>query len=348
MLEKVELVSGATASKDIVPVLTHVNVQGEYLQATDGRITCCTPAPTDPALPGTPERPVNVPCKKLLQALRKAPKGATIKVSETQDGRLQLQAGRLRVRLPLSEEAFPGQDAPTAAVGIDGEALVQALQLARPFVAEDGSKPWATGVLMHPSGVVMATNNVTIVRVPCTALQADRPPVTVPVQWVDEVLRLQRLYGAPVAIEWGEAHVVAVWQDGTWLHAATVAEAWPDTAVSMVPDAPEDPATEGEPLADLRQAVALVTPFSPDEKAPVVELSERGAATAQGEGYAAGTTEAELVTPEGGAGYPPGRYRAEVLDRVLALADRVWLDRYPQPIPFAGPDGVVGLFVGVR
>ena len=159
---------------------------------------------------------------------------------------------------------------------------------------------------MHPSGVVMATNNVTIVRVPCAAVCGEHEPLTVPVQWVDEVLRLYRRCGAPTAMERGQGEATMVWPDGTWLHTATVAEQWPETALHMVPEPPEDAPTTGEPLADLRQAVALVTPFTPDEKAPVIELSERGAATAQGEGYTAATTEAELVTPEGGTGYPLG------------------------------------------
>ena len=33
---------------------------------------------------------------------------------------------------------------------------------------------------------------------------------------------------------------------------------------------------------------------------------------------------------------------------VLRIADAVWLDWFPQPIPFTGTAGMRGLFVGVR
>ena len=44
---------------------------------------------------------------------------------------------------------------------------------------------------------------------------------------------------------------------------------------------------------------------------------------------------------------PEGRFRVEPLDMVLQAADRVWLDQWPEPMPFDG-EHIKGLFVGVR
>lgn len=110
---------------------------------------------------------------------------------------------------------------------------------------------------------------------------------------------------------------------------------WPDVDAMVLSDPAGDPYRQ--PLAELRDGVDAVVPFSADERAPVVELHEGGMRTREGD------VQAEVTL----AGLPAGNYRAEVLALVLSVADTVYFDDYPKPVHFTGPN-MHGIFAGVR
>ena len=334
MLEQLKLIMGAVAKKDIVPVLTHVHVLEGALQASNGRILLHAPAPDvhDMGHAG-----VNVPGKKLYQAVQSAG-NRPLRWQTLEDGRLRMKAGRMQVTLPLSTEQFPTMDPPTQREEVTKGALEDVLRTLRPFVAQDGSKPWASGVLLDPAGYAYATNNVAIVRGQFRALAALPEPLNIPVDTVDEVLRLSKAVGP---VQWWHLEEGALylgWDNGMWMHTVRLVNEWPDQRAEIIEGPSREGApTTGEGLQGVRQAVQAVVPFSPDEKAPAVKFTENGVQTLEGD------TEAHVEIE----GLPEGHYRSEVLDPVLKAADRVWFNQWPSPIPFEGP-GVEGVFLGLR
>ena len=330
MLDVIQTVLGAVATKDIIPVLTHIYIAPDGVQGSNGRISIHYPGNTPV------EQVVCLPGRKLQQALKK---GKEPKWSTTEHS-LTLTAGNLRVRLPISPAPYPvtepSQSNPLP-IQDPGEFL-GTLGTLRPFVAQDGSKPWACGVLVK-GNAMYATNNVVLTRLRWRGLDGGGLPATnIPMDAIDEILRLSKAGHTPAHIRVDDTSFTLVYDTGVWLRTTLLQNDWPD-ADSMLDAAPAGEPYAGTLLDDLRDGVDAVVPFSVDERAPVVELSASGMQTREGDVQAT----VELV------GLPDGSYLAEVLGLVLGAADQVYFDDYPKPIHFTGRGGELkGIFAGVR
>lgn len=328
MLDMIQTVLGAVATKDILPVLTHIHVTPTGVQGSNGRISI--------HYPGSPpvDRNVCLPGRKLQQALKrgKEPKWTFTDIS------LTLTAGKLRVRLPISPAPYPTTEPSSGPAHTlhDPEEFLHALTVLRPFMARDGSRPWACGILVAP-GAMYATNNVVLLRFRWAGAATNLPPANIPVDAVEEVLRLAKAGHTPNTLLADDTSLTVLFDTGVWLRTTLLSNQWPDadTMVDAVPVSPSYPGI----LAELREGVEAVVPFSADERAPVVELGDFGMRTRDGDVQAS----MDLV------GLPEGSYRAEVLALVLTVADQVYFDEYPAPVHFTGAGGKVrGLFAGVR
>jgi len=329
MLDRINTVLGAVAKKDIVPVLTHVYVTPDAVQGSNGRLSIHYPGQTPV------DREVCLPGTKLQQALKrgKEPRWSTTEQS------LTLTAGRLRVRLPINPAPYPvttpseGDPYPIA----DPEAFTAAVATVRPFVAQDGSKPWACGVLVKGEHLY-ATNNVILCRLQCPALAGDGLPATnIPMDALDEVLRLAKAGHQPATLRADGQSLTVDFDTGVWLRTTLLPNDWPE-ADTMLDREPNGPGY-ADVLPDLADGVDAVVPFSADERAPVVEFGETGMRTREGD------VQAELEIPD----LPAGAYRAEVLKLVLSAATAVHWEDFPSPIHWEGADGrLKGIFAGVR
>lgn len=329
MLNDVQTVLGAVATKDIIPVLTHVYITPTGVQGSNGRISIHCPSDTPV------DRDLCIPGRKLQQALKR---GREPKWSITEQS-LTLTAGKLRVRLPINPAPYPVTE-PSSGNPFtikDPDGWVDALRTLRPFVAQDGSKPWACGVLIRGK-YMYATNNVLLVRLTWPGLDgAGLPGVNLPMDAIDEVLRLNKAGHTPKHARVDDTSLTVVFDTGVWLRTTLLENKWPD-ADAMLEAEPNGDPYRGDLLAELRDGVEAVVPFSADERAPVVVIGPEGMRTKEGDVQAT----VDLT------GLPEGAYRAEVLALALSAAEGVYFEDYPGAVHFHGTGGLLGIFAGVR
>lgn len=330
MLDMIQTVLGAVATKDIVPVLTHIHVTPTGVQGSNGRLSINCPGETPV------DRALCLPGRKLQQALKR---GRKAKWSTT-DQSLTLTAGKLRVRLPINPAPFPVTEPSTGEKCFvkDPEGLVQTLRMLKPFVAKDGSKPWACGVFIKGDHIY-TTNNVILVRTHWEGVTTGDglPPVNVPLDAVDEVLRLTKDGHEVEALSGDATSLTFHFNSGVWLRTSLLQNDWPEADGMLDGDPVGD--GYGVALPELREGVDAVVPFSADERAPVVEVGEFGMRTREGDVQASVDLDP----------LPEGHYRAEALSLVLSVAEAVYFEDYPNPVHFTGGNGELkGIFVGVR
>lgn len=321
MLDILDFVRGSVADKDLVPVLTHLHVSDGTVQGGNGRMAITGYAPDlagyDFTVPADPFYRAVVACDGTPKL---ALKGSALTVSK----------GKFRVRLPV----LPGDEYPVVTrdgikgKGYSGACLLHALQRVRPFVSKDASRVWSSGVLLA-DGMAWATDNVTMVGTPVKGL----PKATrciIPLDAVDELVRV----GYEIDRFWiTDNSAVFVYADNCWMRTALIDDKWPIEPRALLVDQPCDPVPDG--LAD---AVRKVLPFCPDSKFPAVKFSENGVSTMDG----------DMAASVGGVALPAGAWRAEPLLNMLAVATHVALEYHPEPCPFKGDGGLVGVIVGLR
>ena len=320
MLATLETVFGAVSTKDVVPILTHVLIYKGRMQGGDG--TIAIDAPFDCAI-----EPCAVPGQKFLNAA-KACKGAP-KLTITPGGKLSIKQGSFRALLStLPADSFPvdaprGEDIP---VPVD---LLSVLKKLRPFISQDASRPWSTGLLLS-SGFAYATNNVILARVP---LAWYGPKIVLPVSAVDALIDLREL-PSTMWVEEGSS-VSFKYNDTSWLKTQLKNGDWPDVA-KMLHGLP----TPSEKIPDgLLDAVQRVKKFCTNLKFPVIRLSPEGVSSDDGGGDLATIDDFSVAE---------GFYNGDMLELMLLSATHADFTLYPKPCTFIGDGGLAGLFVGVQ
>jgi hypothetical protein len=205
-----------------------------------------------------------------------------------------------------------------------GDGILPTLRKLRAFVSDDASRPWSNGILLRDD-YAYATNNVVMAR---TAFPWSFGDVNLPVYAVDELLRIGQ---EPTGIL-QDAEALVFELGDAWLRAQLLTGAWPDVSSRF------DELDAGAAVPEgLLTAIEQVLPFCPDPKLPEIVFSATGVSTTTGE-HSAAVEGIEL---------PDGRYRAEVLQLALSVAERANFAEYPNPIAFCGA-GIEGIFVGLR
>lgn len=325
MLKAVNLVRGAAADKDLIPVLTHVLSYDGRLQGYNGRMSidvpCVEVAGMDFTVPA-------VPFLKAVDACNGEPD-----LGMTPGGKLRVSKGKFRVLLPSGDATlFPRvsvprqfQDMPSK----DSKAFVESLARLRPFVGKDASRPWACGVLLTDE-YAYATNNQVLARCP---LSVPFTNCNVPSDMVDELLTVSKRAQAVPDAFWQEDNVLSLRLPGdVWVSSRLFDSEWPDVA-RMFPEWEDGVGGLGHLLQD----VMSVQPFCPDPKNPTVKLGPQGVSTLEG----------DMCANVDGQSFPECAFRVETLIDVLRVATRVDFSAYPNPVPFSGP-GIEGVMVGVR
>lgn len=319
MQAAIRLVRGAVSTKDLIPVLTHFHIYNGRIQGANGRVAI------DTALPGVKSAAldITVPAERFLRAVDACDGAPTLTLIS--DSKLRVKRGGFTALLPLADHAsYPREEKTGEAVQLTST-ILPILRCLRAFISDDASRPWSMGIFFK-NGYAYATNNAVMVRAPApwAALQG----VNLPVYAVDELLRINC---EPTALYQSANSLVFEWSDA-WLKAQVLTGAWPDVAARF------DGLDTGAPIdAALLAAITTVLPFCLNPKFPVIIFSATGISTEDGDCAAAVDV----------AGLPAGRFRAEVLQAVLQIAETANFAAYPAPIGFSG-DGVVGMFVGMR
>ena len=215
MLTELRFVQGSVAKKDFLPALTHFVIENGTVRGFNGTIALSSPISCD------------LHCKPKAEPLVRAIGNCadTIALSLTPAGKLRIQSGAFKAHIecvPLETEtphALPEGDT----VDINGEAMVKALTTVQPFIGDDASRPWSTGVLLRGQSA-FATNNVTLVEYWMGG--ATLPySLNLPRAAVKEIVRIGE---APTSAQLTERSFTLHYTNGRWIRTQLLTTEWPD------------------------------------------------------------------------------------------------------------------------
>lgn len=327
MIEKLDIVKGGVAKKDLTPVLKHLKIANGWVTATNGRLTIATP------IPEVPDLDIIVPADKFILAIKscKQPKFKVVTNETNGVQRLSITGKKFRALLPLMVDVtFPSPE--IVGDNVQSNDLLSAIKKIAGFVGEDASRPWACGILLYQN-MAYATNNTLLVETP---VQWDGPPINLPDFAIEELLRLKRDIRQ---IKTNGQNITFELEDNIWINSSVLSTNWPNVK-NMFDKVDFSNVQELDP--ELLPAIQYLIPFCPDKKFPRIHFSESGVSTDPGSHEA--STEFE--------GLPESIWRAEpllqMLDRIKSQAISSDFSQWPKACPWVREDGVKGLIIGLR
>jgi len=317
MLEAIRTVFGAVATKDIVPILTHILIYNGRMQAGDGCVTIDCNFPSD-------IKPCAVPGQKLLQAVKGC--GDEPGLSFTEGGKLAVKKGKFKAYLSvLPMEDFPVEK-PDADRNKAPDDFIKVVQDLRPFVSKDASRPWSMGILLK-DGFAYATNNIILVR---QRIDWSGRDVIIPLRALDDLITMKE---NPLAIAGTDDSVTFFYRDSTWLKTQVLLSPWPDLAKILgSAKQPEDYVPPG-----FLDDVMKVKAFCSNVKFPQITIGETVESDDGGD---------KAIVD--GYNFPKGVFHADHLTLVLQSATKIDFSNFPAPCSFSNERGLFGVFVGVK
>lgn len=318
MLADLKFVQGAVAKKDFMPALTHFVIEKNTVRGYNGTIALCSPLPFD------------IACKPKADAMVRAIAncGETVAMSMTPAGRLSIKSGPFRALVDCVEGETPHAEPEGEEVTIDGEGLLRALKAVEPFIGDDASRRWSTGVLLRGQSA-FATCNVALVEY----WVGSTFPVTVnlPDKAVREIIRINE---APIRAQCTANSFSLHYANGRWIRTQLLETDWPD--LTRILDAPGG----AEPIPvnpKLFEGLDVLRPFV-DKMGRVL--------------FKEGVLQTNDSAEEGATFEVPdfpyqGTYNIEILRLLKGVATGMDWTAYPRPCKFFG-DRLRGALVGMR
>lgn len=319
MLKTLNFVKGAVAKKGLTPVLNHFRIKDGRIQGTNGNLTIDAPIDLDVE--------VKVPADRFIKAIKGCGKTQP-KFTVTEKGNMTIKAGKFRVMLPISTDPFPDVE-PEGALFPLTESFMDYLALVKPFINDDSLQLWACGALIR-KGSLYATNTALLVGV--NAGLDDSIETVLPSYAIDELLRIAE---APTAIRVTKTAATFLFENGSWLRTNLLDKPWPNLDEHL-----EGIDTTLAVHGDLMEAVKQVLPFCPDADIPKIKLTPQGVSTDEG----AMSAQVEGCSFEG-----ENIFHAQMLLKVLSVAEYADFSQHPKPVPFVGFNGALkGILMGLR
>lgn len=321
LLLKLQQLRMAVASKDLLPILTFVNLHEGFLSAYDGRHAIRL------RLPQLTGINANVKFDKFLRAVDAAE--GLIKL-DIVNNKLVMKSGRFKAQMSITTDLFPYQlDESKAAAWepIVDENFIECLRMLIPFTSQNMSRPWQTGIWLNGTHAY-ATDNAALARVRC-----DWPlePVLLPRAVVQELCSVAPAISCVTMLE----RRVLFDCDSFIMDIQCLSESYPPSVVEMLNNVEKLGVTELIPEG-LRNAVLKVSGFVSDEKFPCVSLGPEGVRTEGREDFA----------EVDGYKLPKGDFNPQLLMQVLDVATHMNLSTFPQ-CAFKG-QRIIGLVAGMR
>lgn len=315
MLKTLKFVQGAVAKKDFVPALTHFQIKNGFIQGFNGHLSLGSPIECD--LDVTPK------ATTFIKAIA-ACKEDIVALSITKAGKLSIKSGKFRAYIECTQEPFPEVTPEGTYVELP-DIFIDALKSLRPFVAEDASRPWATGILFNGCSAY-ATNNIIVVE----KWLGTHFPVTVniPKNTIDEIIRLKE---KPLGIQLTDNSITFHYPGNKWLRSNLSSLEWPDLTPIFNKESNQFPIPE-----ELYTCLEDLLPFV-DSLSRVFFLNGC-IATSQIEGEGASIDLNYQAI---------GCFHIKQLLLLKGVANTVDLTQYPAPCLFYG-DNLRGAIVGIR
>ncbi len=323
MKEALAKVRKAISRQDIKIELCHYMLRNGRLYAFDGRHTAS--APVD--CPGA----FLVPGREFERIFDKIPDDAdpviTLSASSVQV-RYGRMSGTLRLTDTIDIDSIkypePGQnwcDLP--------DALLNALQLVRPFLSDNAVHSYALAASAGRD-LLRATTNVSLVEVACPGLYADGQ--LIPCWAIDFVLGRRN---GLVSFQLTDKQMSFLWDDGCWMCSLLISSEFPEMARTLFDtfEKPRWAVTE-----DWRQCYQLVS----DRSEGRIEVHENKIVGMHGTATIEHLSETAPIPSEGVSYWDP-----KFLDPVVEIATHWQPDRWPGASTFRGK-GIRGFIVGRR
>lgn len=315
MLDVLKFVQGAVARKDFVPELTHYHIEDGIIKGYNGRIALHSPIDLD--LTASPKA---LPFVKAIEACK-----GPVAMSMTPAGRLAIKSGKFKAFVDCSPAPLPEVGPKGDTVELNG-GLLKALKTMSTFIAEDASRPWATGILFRGQSA-FATNNIILAE---QWLGYPFPvEINIPAPTVKELLRIKL---EPESLQITEDSVTFHFEGDKWMRSQVYTLDWPD--LQAILNKPSNPTKVPDGFFEALESIA---PFVDDMDR--VFFVEGGITTHMEDGMGA------FVEVEG---LPAkGCYQVKQLRHLEGMIDRIDFTTYPKPAMFFG-DNFRGAIIGMR
>lgn len=315
MLKALKFVQGAVAKKDFVPALTHFQIKDGRIQGFNGNLSLSSPLDCD--LDVTPKAS---PFIKAIETCKD-----TVAMSLTSAGRLSVKSGKFKAFVQCTEEVFPEVLPEGETIPLE-KGLLKAIKGMSPYIAQDASRPWATGILLR-GGSAFATNNILVAE---QWLGYEFPvEINIPATTIKELLRIKE---DPISMQVTDQSVTFHFEGDRWMRSSVSSLDWPD--LSGLLDKESTPIAFPEGFFDALEDISSFV----DELDRVF--------------FQDGVITTDPIDGEGASMEVPGIIAGACFQvkQLLLLRDKatsIDLSQYPAPCNFYG-DGFRGVIVGMR
>lgn len=222
MLKDLKFVQGAVAKKDLLPAMTHFRIEGGHVRSFNGQMAISSPIAFD------------IDCNPKADTLVKAIQQCEeeIVLSMTAGGRLRVQSGRFRAFVETVEGPTVHPLPEGEIINFNGEELLEACKLLKPFIGNDASRPWANGILFQGHSA-FATNNASLVEY---WIGTPVPfQINLPRFCVNEMLRVDE---PPTHAQLHDRSITFHYTDGRWIRSQLLDGEWPFEKMTDILNAP--------------------------------------------------------------------------------------------------------------
>lgn len=306
LINTLKLVQGAVSTQDLLPVLTHFAFYKGRICAFNGRLSIDAPLEECEHLSCT------VPAATFVKAIESC-EGEVPAITVTNEV-LWIKAKNFTARMPIGTlENFPMRKETEGKMrALPG--LLEMLQLLRPFIGNDASRPWASGILFR-EGIAAVTNNVVVAIANTTRKTAEE--YILPIFAVEELLRIGH---APKTFTRDKTTVTYYLPGDVSLQTRLVDGEWPKSPITLIEELSAGAAFK-KISPGLFAAVEQMVPFCADKKNPLILFDETIIHTI--EGTVQGTV-------KGFKGLGKCKFRAEPLIEVLRIASEADFNKFPR------------------
>lgn len=225
MLKELKFVQGAVAKKDLLPAMTHFQIQGGHVRSYNGTLAISSPLPFD--IDCCPK------ADQLVKAIGQCEE--TIVLSMTPGGKLRVQSGKFRAFVENTEDTGFHPQPEGEPLAFDGAALFEAVTTLYPFIGNDASRPWTNGILLNGQSAFV-TNNTCVVEY---WLGNPFPrQINIPRAAIKEMLRVNE---PPTHGQLAGNSITFHYKDGRWIRTQLLGVDWPFETISKILQAHNKP-----------------------------------------------------------------------------------------------------------
>ena len=326
MRAAIDAIKSVRAARDLGIFADNSIAKDGTIYASDGRmaaaIACSTLDGINRLIPGD----------ELEKLISRLPDDVTLRLN---DQSITIASGRMRGTIATRDPADMMMLMPDEEWRVPPPGLINAMKLARPFVADVAAQPFATCLCLR-DGAVLATTNITLVQIDAPWLTTnmptdeDGPDLLVPAWAVDFAIKVPHeltgliLNDRYIAFRWG----------GLWFRSQLVTGAFPKGVRKMLAEvAPTQPLAITAPW---RRAYAAVAAIS------------EGVITIEPDRIVGGHRHSRVEHDVEPIDITEAiRFDPKYLSPVVELAQAWNPAAFPRPVPFVAP-GVRGLIMGRR